>query len=237
MKLKFRTLLDLKENNLICGFTYHSLYIIDINYASIISKFIFHNTTKKEQNITEDKEIEENEEDENYEDEDDINNGDALHDGSQPFILKNPKSNNYFLCFKQVSYYTIFEYKKSKIIKKVNIEKKLCFEIYKPKDVYNYFFVILLSEEGFIQVQKVDNNVKIVEIFKTSFKFPYPKELSDERSEYTDPNIEDNGIYRCIINDINNFYFIYQSYNGSPFEKEVYYLFECKNGKRIKKRK
>ena len=35
---------------------------------------------------------------------------------------------------------------------------------------------------------------------------------------------------------MNNFYFIYQSYRGPPFEKEVYYLFEYKNGKRIKKK-
>ena len=143
LKLKFKSLLDLKENNLICGFTYHSLYIIDINNASIISKFIFHNKMKKEQNTKGDEEIDENEEDESYQDEDDINIGDTLHEGSHPFLLKNPKSNNYFLCFKQVSYYTIFDYKKSKIIKKVNIDKKLCFQIYKPKDVYNYFFVII----------------------------------------------------------------------------------------------
>ena len=143
LKLKFKSLLDLKKNNLICGFTYHSLYIIDINNASIISKFIFHNKMEKEQNTKGDEEIEENEEDESYQDEDDINIGDTLHEDSQPFLLKNPKSNNYFLCFKQVSYYTIFDYKKSKIIKKVNIDKKLCFQIYKPKDVYNYFFVII----------------------------------------------------------------------------------------------
>ena len=42
-----------------------------------------------------------------------------------------------------------------KIIKKIKVEKNLSFQIYKPEDTYNYFFLILINEEGFIKVQKI----------------------------------------------------------------------------------
>lgn len=58
-----------------------------------------------------------------------------------------------------------------KIIKKIKVEKNLSFQIYKPEDTYNYFFVILINEEGFIKVQKINNNLKIIESYKILLNF------------------------------------------------------------------
>lgn len=142
-KIKYLLLLNLKEQNLICGFTSDTLYIIDIYKSTNNSKFIF---LKKE--IKDKKDVdEENDEIENSED--------ALNVESQPFLIKVPQKNNFFICFKQEANFCIFDYNKMKIIKKIKVEKNLSFQIYKPEDTYNYFFLILINEEGFIKVQKI----------------------------------------------------------------------------------
>ena len=224
-KIKYLLLLNLKEQNLICGFTSDTLYIIDIYKSTNNSKFIF---LKKE--IKDKKDVDkENDEIEN--------NEDALNVESQPFLIKVPQKNNFFICFKQVANFCIFDYNKMKIIKKIKVEKNLSFQIYKPEDTYNYFFLILINEEGFIKVQKINNNLKIVESSKISFKFPYFTSDSSEESEYDELPNESITLHKCSIKDINNFYFIYYAYRGAPFESDSYFFLVYKNGKQIKKQK
>ena len=124
-----------------------------------------------------------------------------------------------------------------KIMKKIDLKKYLSFRIYKPNDTYSHFYVLLLNEKGSIEVQKISNNLKIIESFKTSFKFPIPNDLcSDEESESNDHG-GDDCIHRVIVDDIKNFYFIYKATCGPPFEMETYYLLIYKNGKKNKKMK
>lgn len=125
-----------------------------------------------------------------------------------------------------------------KIVKKIDLKNYLSFQIYKPNDTNNHFFVILLSEECSIQVQKISNNLRIIETFKTSFKFPNAinEYFDDLESESTQHNGGDC-IHRAIVDDINNFYFIHEANCGPPQEMKTYYLFVYKNGKRKKKMK
>ena len=216
---KYICLLNLEENHLICVLTYYSLKIIDLNKSSIISKYIL---------PKEDQDDKDNENDDDWE-------FCYSNPGPQPFILKKPKSNNYYICFKHNSNYIIFDYQKMKIIKKINLKNYLSFQIYRPNDTYNHFFVLLLSEKGSIEVQKISSNLKIIESFKTSFKFPIPSRLStDEESESNEHN-EDYCIHRAIVDDLKNFYFIYKATCGPPSEMETYFLFVFKNGKKNKK--
>ena len=193
-----------------------------MNKSSIISKFILPKEDQDNNDSDNDNEI------------DDDWEFCYSNPGPQPFILKKPKSNNYYICFKDNSNYIIFDYQKMKIMKKIDLKNYLSFQIYKPNDTYNYFFVLLLRGKGSIEVQKISNNLKIIESFKTS-KFPIPSNLcTDEASESNDHNEEDC-IHRAIIDDIKNFYFIYKATCGPPFEMETYFLFVYKNGKKNKK--
>ena len=103
---KYICLLNLEENHLICVLTYYSLKIIDLNKSSIISKYIL---------PKEDQDDKDNENDDDWE-------FCYSNPGPQPFILKKPKSNNYYICFKHNSNYIIFDYQKMKIIKKINLK-------------------------------------------------------------------------------------------------------------------
>jgi len=218
---KYICLLDLQENNLICVLTYYSLKIIELDKASIISKFIL---PKEEEEGNDGSDNENDDWEFSY-----------SNPGPQPFILKKPKSNNYYICFKHNFNYIVFDYQKMKIMKKINLKNYFSFQIYKPKDTYNHFFVLLLNEKGSIQVQKISNNLNIIESFKTSFKFPNAGAIdSDDESESTEHK-EDDCIHRAIVDDLNNFYFIYEATLGPPFEMQTYFLYVYKNGKRMKK--
>jgi hypothetical protein len=169
-KTKYKLLLDIKENNLICGFKCDSLDIINISNSNIISKFIFQNKNEE----------------------------DALHEETQPFLLKNLQNNNYYICFKQVANYCIFDYHKMKFIKKIKVENNLSWTIYKPRDTYNYFFVMQFIKEGFIKIQKISDNLKIVESSKIKFEFPSASDIGDEEyyesdSEMSESNSEITG--------------------------------------------
>ena len=135
------SLLDLKQKNLVCGFTLDNLYIINLN-SSIISKFVFNNKKnykKKKIDKSDDElsnknneENEDNEEDEEYEMEFDRN--------TKPFLLKSSTNKNDLIIFKQLFYLTIVDCKSMKIVKKIDLKKNIFLSKFSNQMKKNHFF-------------------------------------------------------------------------------------------------
>ena len=233
-KIKFKdnqiyyNLLDLKYNNLICGFTLDSLNIIDIKNGEIVSFYKISQESKKKGN--KDSKISKITEE-------------TFDPRSRPFIIKNPKTNNYLICFKLINYFIVLNYKNMRIIKKVNLENYFSFQLYKPDNIYQYFYIILLNKEidNNLIIQKYSSNLKIIESYKTKFSFPIPHFSMDdeEGSEYGENDYDligdDECIFKCIIEDTKNFIFLYHAYWGPPNEYEIFTLYNYKKGKKVKK--
>ena len=228
-KIKFKnnpiynSLLYLKDNNLICGFTLDYLNIIDIKTAEIISSFKF----KQDKKLLQFKN-----------DEHGIITGETFDQRSRPFIIKKPDISNYLICFKLVNYCLVLNYKNMKIIKKINFENSFSFQLFKPEDKYQFFYIIILNKEieNNLIIQKFSSNLKIIEKYVTKFIFPVPEEVKDpDESDEESYLIEDVGdeecIFKCIVKDIKNFVFLYHAYWSPPSEFEIFTLFNYKNGK------
>ena len=163
---------------------------------------------------------------------------------TKPFILSDK---NYIICFRQTTILTIFNYKKMKIIKTIDLRKDSPFQLYKDeKD--NFFYIIsmvftLKNKNLFnthIKVTKYDLNLNILEISKIKMFMPnyYSYSFDDQDIEEVH-SFKTEGIhyydhyciYRCIVQDIKNYSFILHEYRGPPNEEELFFLVECKNGK------
>ena len=230
-KIKFKnnpiyhSLLDLKDNNLICGFTLDYLNIIDINNNEIISLYKF----KQNKKMVE------------LDSEYGIITEETFDPRSKPFIIKSPNIANYLICFKLINYCIVLNYKNMKVIKKINLENYFSFQLYKPEDKYQFFYIILLTKEmqNNLIIQKYSSNLKIIEKYETKFGFPIPEEsaVPGEESECDDYDLigDDECIFKCIIKDIKNFEFLYHAYWSPPCEYELFTLFNYKNGEKYKK--
>ena len=82
---------------------------------------------------------------------------------SKPFLIKNNKYKNYLICFRQLSCFNIIDYKTMKIIKKINFENNILFQLYKPENKYTFFYVILISPDNSkLEIQKYSSNLSLV---------------------------------------------------------------------------
>ena len=104
--------------------------------------------------------------------------------------------------------------------------------------------VFTLSNEDLlnthIKVTKYDLNLNILETSKIKMFMPnfnsssFDDQDIDEVDSFKTEGIdyyEHYCIYRCIVQDIKNYYFISHEYRGPPNEGELFFLVECKNGK------
>ena len=226
----FYSLLDLEDNNLICGFSLDCLNIIDIKKSSIISSYKF-NSNGINNKIDEDK----------FGDPYDYNGitVDTFDRRSKPFILKN--QNEKFICFKLINSCVIINYKNMKVIQKINFDRNTSFQLYQPRDKHQFFYVILLKKqrEKNLEIQKYSNNAKLVEKYEANFEFPIPEESKDPGADDSYDSdlidLDEESIYKCIIKDIKNFSFLYHIYYSSPAEYELFISYDYKNGLMKKK--
>ena len=200
----------MEEKNLICCFTKSKIYIINIDLFSIISKL----TLPKSLYI-------------------DLK--------TKPFIISKAKP---IICFRQQSKLTIFNYKTMKIIKSIDLKKNAPFQLFKEENGNNFYLVSIvfsnLSDDKYsckthIEVKKFDINLKILKKSKTKIIMPQcVEELSDIDEEESDNSYvkyyNHYCIYRCIVEDVNNYSFILHGYRGPPFEAEWFWTVYCKNG-------
>lgn len=233
------SLLNLKEDNLICAFSIPFLKIININTSEIVSAFKFQtneegrpiNNFYLSDDEKSDKEI--------------ILNLEAFDPRQKPFLIGDKKN---MICFKLLSYCIILNYKTMKIVQKLDYSKSFSFHLFKTENEYDNFYIILISEyeNPKIQVMKytIENNnkskskknnvLKLVDKFETPFLFPhwnyveYEQEQEDDFSEKI--YCEDECIYKCIIKDVKNFSFIFHRHGGAPSEDDCFFLFLYKNG-------
>ena len=214
-------LLDLKDSNLICGFASDCLKIIDIETSSTISIFKFtpnyeHNKNRKNERedftkITKD----------------------TFDPRSKPFLIKNTKYKNYLICFKQLSFFNIIDYKTMKIIKKIEFENTL-FQLYKPENKYQFFYVILINKDkSNLEIRKYSSNLSLVQKKEIPFEYSVPFYSEDKYETF---NIDEMNqcILKCLVKDENNFSFIYHGEFGQTGQCDMYFLFKYKNGKKNK---
>ena len=160
---------------------------------------------------------------------------------TKPFILSKD-----IICFRQANSITIFNYKKMRIIKTIDLTKNSPFQIY--KDVNEKFFYIVsivlsLNKKEkdllktHIEVIKYDEKLNVLEKSKIKIKMPdcsIADQEYDKDIVYKNEGIESFDhycIYRCIVQNIKNYSFILHGYRGPPFEEERFFIVQCKNGK------
>lgn len=245
----YLNLLDLKEKNIICGFTLDYLNIIDLENSKIISKIEF--KEEKKANKKKKKKKNEEEDEESNEDDSEEMSKDSFDLHSKPFLIKCSGNNNYIICFKQRGYLTLIDSKTLKTIKKINFEKYFSFQIFKKDDNSEFFYIILFDEKDkdkkILQVHKYNNEISIVKKFKIFFKMPNifedeeDEEEDEENEEYSDEikledfDLSNDCIYRCIIKDEKNFSFIFKRNYGETSQITALFLYNFKNGKLNKK--
>ena len=218
----FYRLLDLKDNNLICGFASDCLKIIDIETLSTISIFKFspnyeHNKNRKNER----------------EDYTKISN-DTFDPRTKPFLIKNTKYKNYLICFKQLIYFSVIDYKTMKIIKKINFENNLLFQLHKPENIYYYFYVLLINQDNSkLEIQKYSSNLSLVKKNEIPFQYCVPWVSEDKYDTMSIDGIN-QCIIKCLIKDEKNFSFIYHGIFGQIGQCDMYFLFNYKNGKKNK---
>jgi len=245
----YYSLLDLKDNNLICAFSVSFLNIIDLNTSNIISLFKFRTSDKgiKMEYDTEDIEGEGDEEEV-----DDDMHQDNIYSGkikeiltlesfdprARPFLIKQKNIKNYLICFKLLSYLVVLNYKTMKILKKLDFTDIFGFHLYKPDNESNFFYILLIDSyknPNFI-IQKYNSDLKIVDQYKnTSFYFPnwnpFVEEGMQDEPDTSTLICEDECIYKTIVRDIKNFSFLYHKYDGAPIFKKYFILIHCVDGK------
>ena len=152
---------------------------------------------------------------------------------TKPFILS---EENFTICFRQTNSLTIFDYKKMRIIKTIDLNINSPFQLYKEeKDNFFYMISIFLSLKGkdrlgtHIQAIKYDLNLKILESSKTEIRLPLQTYDYDDSGGINWYN--HFCVYRCIVQNIKNYSIILHGYGGPPYEDEDFYLVECKDGK------
>ena len=232
------SLLDLKQKNLVCGFTLDNLDIINLENSSIISKFVFNNKKnykKKKIDKSDDElsnknndneENEDNEEDEEYEMEFDRN--------TKPFLLKSSTNKNDLIIFKQLFYLTIVDSKSMKIVKKIDLKKKyFSFQIFKPNEEESFFYMIVFNKKNKfnLEVYKYNSDLTTIDLFKATIKPHFEEEEIDSEYDVDYLDIGHDCLYRCIIKDVKNFSFIFKMNAGETSQITVYFLFNFKNGK------
>ena len=233
-------LLDLKRNNLICGFTLDNFNIINLENDSIISNFVFNkkNNYKKKKLDKGDDELSnknngENEEDlENEEDEEEFDRN------AKPFLIKSSTNKNDLIIFKQLFYLTIVDSKSLKIVKKIDLKKTyFSFQIYKPKEEESFFYMIIFNKKNKdnIEVYKYNSDLTTIDLFKATIKPHFEEEEIDSEYDVDYLDIYHDCLYRCIIKDVKNFSFVFKMNAGETSQITGYFLFNLKNGKNNKK--
>jgi hypothetical protein len=116
-----------------------------------------------------------------------------------------------------------------KIIKKIDFTKSFGFNIYKPENENQFFYILLIEsyKNTNLIVQKYNSELKLCEKFEEkSFSFlkniPFGEMDEEEDDEIDSLILEDECIYKIIIDDINNFSFLYHRYSGPPSEYICY---------------
>ena len=169
---------------------------------------------------------------------------------TKPFIISKKKNR---ICFRHQKSLSIFDYKKMKIIKTVDLSKNTPFQLYKDeKENFLYLTSIVLKERknkdyfdkfiSYIETIKYDLDLNVIEKSKIKINMPYcneeefvEEEEEEEKEKYNYLNPSDHYcIYRSIVQNVKNYSFILHGYRGPPFEAEWFWIVECKNGK-IKK--
>ena len=170
---------------------------------------------------------------------------------TKPFILS---EKDYTICFRQTTSLTIFNYKKMKIIKTIDLTKNSPFQLYKDEKDNCFYMISMVFSLKYedtlnthIEAIKYDLNLNILESSKTKICMPcfqnhYDDDIEEEVYSFKNEGIESYNhycIYRCIVLDVKNYSFILHGYKGPPGEEEWFWLVECKNGKikTIKKKK
>lgn len=231
-------LLDLKQKNLICGFTLDNLDIINLENSSIISKFIFNKKKnyKKKKLEKSDDELSNKNNEENEENEDDEENEmqEEFDRNTKPFLLKSSTNKNDLICFKQLFYLTIVDSKSLKIIKKIDLKKKyFSFQIFKPNDEESFFYMIVFNKKNKdnLEVYKYNHDLTTIDLFKTTIIPHFEEEEIDSEYDINYLDISHDCLYRCIIKDVKNFSFIFKMNTGETSQITGYFLFNLKNGK------
>jgi len=200
--IDFRYIIKLDKKNMICAFSKTNIYIINIDLFSVDCKFSLPEKL-------------------------------YMDARTKPFILS---EENHTICFRQTNSLTIFNYKKMEITKTIDLIENSPFQLYKEeKDNFFYMISIFLSLKGkdrlgtHIQAIKYDLNLNILENSKTEISMPLQSYDYDEVGGINWYN--HFCVYRCIVQNINNYSIILHGYGGPPYEDEDFHLFECKNGK------
>ena len=154
--------------------------------------------------------------------------------------MSKKNSKQYLICFKLISYCIVLDYKNLKIIKKFDFSNNFSFNLYKPENEYDYFYIIFIDEykNPKLQVHKYSNDLKIIDKFATSFGFPEYKLIPYEDGEEDEEDNEDNDsmtcenecIYKSIVTNTNNFVFLYHKSIGAPLDVDGCFLYFYKNG-------
>ena len=221
-KQNFYRLLDLKDNNLICCFASDCLKIIDIETSSTISIFKFTPNYEYNKNRKNDRE--------------DFTKitKDTFDPRSKPFLIKNTNYKNYLICFKQLSSFSVINYKTMKIIKKINFENNLLFQLYKPENKYQFFYVILINKDkSNLELRKYSSNLSLVKKNEIPFEYSVPLNNEDEFEKLSIDGINQY-ILKCLVKDEKNFSFIYHGEFGQTGQCDMYFLYKYKNGKKNK---
>ena len=171
----------------------------------------------------------------------------TLDPRTKPFIISEKKNK---ICFRHQKSLSIFDYKKMKIIKTLDLSKNSPFQLFKDENEnFLYLISIVLKERknkdyfdkfiSYIETIKYDLDFNIIEKSKTKINMPYCNEEEfveeEEKEKYNYLNPGDHYcIYRSIVQNVKNYSFILHGYRGPPFEAEWFWIVECKNGK-IKK--
>ena len=171
---------------------------------------------------------------------------------TKPFILSHK---NHTICFRQQKSITIFNYKKMKIIKTIDLSNDGPFQLFKGENE-NFLYVISTAFSKrknqknsfekelmtYIQSIKFDLNLNILEKSKTKINMPLLRDPDSENLSDEDEEKEESEkynyiaywdhycIYRCIVQNIKDYSFILHGYRGPPFEAEWFWLVKCKNG-------
>ena len=160
---------------------------------------------------------------------------------TKPFILS---CEDHTICFRQQTSLSIFDYKKMKIIKTIDLSKNAPFQLFKEeKENFLYLISIVYSNKKndtdelitHIEVIKYDLNLNILKSSKIKINMPYCNEYElddDEKDKYNYLNEFDHYcIYRCIVKDVKNYSFILHGCRGPPFEAEWFWYVKCEKGK------